>query len=48
MRENRGFAGRTDFTHPTGTYRTMTEQHGLTPEQFERWLRSYYRNMLHS
>jgi AcrR family transcriptional regulator len=31
-----------------GTYRTMTEQHGLTPEQFERWLRSYYRNMLHS
>jgi AcrR family transcriptional regulator len=31
-----------------GTYRTMTEQHGLTPEQFELWLRSYYRNMLHS
>jgi len=31
-----------------GTYRTMTEQHGLTPKQFEQWLRSYYRNMLHS
>ncbi|HEX4525652.1 MAG TPA: helix-turn-helix domain-containing protein [Gaiellaceae bacterium] len=31
-----------------GTYRTMTEQHGLTPEQFEGWLRNYYRNMLHS
>lgn len=31
-----------------GTYRTMTDQHGLTPAQFERWLRTYYRNMLHS
>jgi AcrR family transcriptional regulator len=31
-----------------GTYRTMTEQHGLTPAEFELWLRSYYRNMLHS
>ena len=31
-----------------GTYRTMTDQHGLTPEQFEQWLRNYYRNMLHS
>jgi AcrR family transcriptional regulator len=31
-----------------GTYRTMTEQHGLSPQQFEQWLRSYYRNMLHS
>jgi AcrR family transcriptional regulator len=31
-----------------GTYRTMTEQYGLTPIEFEQWLRSYYRNMLHS
>jgi AcrR family transcriptional regulator len=31
-----------------GTYRTMTEQHGLTPAEFERWLRTYYRNMLRS
>ncbi len=30
-----------------GTYRTMTDQHGLTPKQFERWLRSYYHHMLH-
>ncbi len=30
-----------------GTYRTMTDQHGCTPNQFERWLRSYYHHMLH-
>ncbi len=30
-----------------GTYRTMTDQHGLTPKQFERWLRTYYHHMLH-
>jgi AcrR family transcriptional regulator len=31
-----------------GTYRTMTEERGLTAKQFEQWLRSYYRNMLYS
>src|SRR2546421_8190835 len=29
-----------------GTFRTMTEQHGLSAGQFERWLRRYYRRML--
>jgi len=29
-----------------GTFRTMTEQHGLTANEFERWLRGYYRRML--
>jgi AcrR family transcriptional regulator len=29
-----------------GTYRTMTDQHGLSPAEFEQWLRSYYRKML--
>jgi TetR/AcrR family transcriptional regulator, regulator of autoinduction and epiphytic fitness len=26
-----------------GTYRTLTNHAGLTPDEFERWLRSYYR-----
>jgi hypothetical protein len=29
-----------------GTYRSMTDQYGLTPDEFEQWLRSYYRHML--
>ena len=29
-----------------GTFRSMTDQHGLTADQFERWLRGYYRRML--
>jgi AcrR family transcriptional regulator len=27
-----------------GTYRTLTQHAGLSPEQFERWLKAYYRN----
>jgi TetR/AcrR family transcriptional regulator, regulator of autoinduction and epiphytic fitness len=29
-----------------GTYRTLTEHAGLTPDEFERWLESYYRATL--
>src|SRR4051812_22209221 len=29
-----------------GTFRSLTEQRGLTAHQFERWLRGYYRRML--
>jgi AcrR family transcriptional regulator len=29
-----------------GTYRSMTEPRRLTPNAFERWLRTYYRRML--
>jgi AcrR family transcriptional regulator len=29
-----------------GTFRSLTDQHGLTVDQFERWLRDYYRRML--
>ena len=29
-----------------GTFRSMTDQHGLTVGAFERWLRGYYRRML--
>jgi AcrR family transcriptional regulator len=29
-----------------GTFRSLTDQHGLTADQFERWLRGYYRRML--
>ncbi|MFL6016691.1 MAG: TetR/AcrR family transcriptional regulator [Gaiellaceae bacterium] len=29
-----------------GTFRSLTDQHGLTVDQFERWLRGYYRRML--
>jgi AcrR family transcriptional regulator len=29
-----------------GTYRTLTEHAGLTPDEFERWLDSYYRATL--
>jgi TetR/AcrR family transcriptional regulator, regulator of autoinduction and epiphytic fitness len=29
-----------------GTYRSLTEQRGLTATAFERWLRAYYRRML--
>ncbi len=31
-----------------GTYRTLTDQHGLTPDQYEQWLRDYYHHMLNS
>ena len=29
-----------------GTYRTLTEHAGLSPDEFERWLESYYRSTL--
>src|SRR3954462_3407468 len=29
-----------------GTFRSMTDQHGLPVDEFERWLRGYYRRML--
>src|SRR3954469_1753781 len=28
-----------------GTFRSMTDQHGLSVDQFERWLRGYFRRM---
>jgi hypothetical protein len=28
-----------------GTFTSMTDQHGLTVDQFERWLRGYFRRM---
>jgi len=29
-----------------GTFRSLTDEHGLSVDQFERWLREYYRRML--
>jgi AcrR family transcriptional regulator len=29
-----------------GTFRSLTDDHGLTADEYERWLRTYYRRML--